>query len=101
MVFVVVFKGLLTRWLSTGWDVECEGLTAARKREDEWKETTSRWETAPMSRSSGDWGPVEEGSRSAASDAQAFLTLYYMSRGHGRTQSGRSILFPCPWMLTP
>jgi hypothetical protein len=34
-----------------------------------------------MSRSSGDWGPVEEGSRSADSDAQAFLTLYYMSRG--------------------
>jgi hypothetical protein len=34
-----------------------------------------------MSHSSGDWGPVEEGSRWVDSDAQAFLTLYYMSRG--------------------
>jgi hypothetical protein len=34
-----------------------------------------------MSRSSGDWGPVEEGSRWVGSDIRAFLTLYDMYRG--------------------
>jgi hypothetical protein len=30
------------------------GLDAARRREAEWKETESRWEAAPTSRSTGD-----------------------------------------------
>jgi hypothetical protein len=57
------------------------GLEAARKREAEWKETEQRWETAPMSPSSGGWGPIEEGSRWVDSDVKTFLTLYDMYRG--------------------
>jgi hypothetical protein len=34
-----------------------------------------------VSRSSGDWGPTEEGTGWVGSDVQAFLTLYDMYRG--------------------
>jgi hypothetical protein len=65
----------------TGWDAHCAGLNVARKREADWKETEQRWESAPISDTGDDWGPIEEGSRWVGSDEQLFLALYDMYRG--------------------
>jgi hypothetical protein len=64
-----------------GWDAHCAGLDAARRWEAEWKETEQRWESAPVTDTADDWGPVEEGSRWVGSDVQSFLALYDMYRG--------------------
>jgi hypothetical protein len=56
-------------------------LDTARKWEADWKETKQRWESAPISANTGDWGPIEEGSRWVGSDIQLFLVLYDMYRG--------------------
>jgi hypothetical protein len=64
-----------------GLDAHCAGLDAARKREAHWKETEQRWESAPITDTADDWGPVEEGSRWVGSDIQLFLPLYNMYRG--------------------
>jgi hypothetical protein len=67
--------------LLTGWDADCAGLDAARKREADWKETEQRWESAPMSPDNGGWGPIKEGSRWVDPDVKSFLVLYDMYRG--------------------
>jgi hypothetical protein len=67
--------------LFTGWDVQCAGLDAARKREANWNEVEQRWESAPRSPNNGDWGPIEEGSRWVDPDVKSFLVLYDMYRG--------------------
>jgi hypothetical protein len=64
-----------------GWDAHCVGLDAARKQEAAWKETEQRWESAPITDTADDWGPVEEGSQWVGSDIQLFLALYDMYRG--------------------
>jgi hypothetical protein len=73
--------GLLRVVLSTGWDAQCAGLDATRKREADWKDNELRWETAPMSHDADDWGLIEEGSRWVDPDVQSFLTLYGVCRG--------------------
>jgi hypothetical protein len=67
--------------LIIGWDAHCAGLDAARKREAEWKETEQRWESAPVTDTADDWGPIKKGSQWVGPDVQSFLALYNICIG--------------------
>jgi hypothetical protein len=66
-----------------GWDAHCPGLTAARKRESDWKSEAERWETASSNSHAGWDIPADDPCRLEwqASDEKQIETLYAVSRG--------------------
>jgi hypothetical protein len=68
-------------------------LTAARKREAEWKETEGRWESAPTNSNVG-WDVPEDDPRRLdwqASDVKLVTTMHTMSCGWPSVEGGLEV----------
>jgi hypothetical protein len=77
----------------TGWDAHCSGLTAARKREAEWRDREVAWATAPTN-SDSSWDIPEDDPRRLdwqASDVKLVTTMHAMSHGWLSVEGGMEV----------
>jgi hypothetical protein len=74
----------------TGWDAHCPGLTAARKRESDWRSEAERWETASSNSNAGWDIPADDPHHLGwqASNDKQIATLHAVSSGWTSVEGG-------------